>query len=105
MKIDDDTWYFISGCLIELEKQYDIFESAHKGLMIQLESPLIEPFYKNIDTALQSLNFISGDGFDSLSWFVYECNYGREPMEAGPEGNLKLIDSHERLRWLIELNL
>ncbi len=100
----DNEWFFISGCLSDLEKQNDIFEQATNGLMIAPESPLIEPFFKNIDTALCSLSMISGDCFDSLSWFVHECNYGRDAKEAGKKETMRLIDTHEKLRWLIEIS-
>ncbi len=100
----DDTWLFISKCLSELEKQNDIFEQATNGLMITPESPLIEPFFINLDTTLRSLSFISGDCFDSLSWFVYECNYGRDAKEAGKKDKIRLIDTHKKLRWLIEIS-
>ncbi len=100
----DDKWFFISGCLSDLEKQNDIFEGAINGLKIAPESPLIEPFFRNVDTILRSLSFISGDCFESLSWFVYECNYGRDAKEAGKKDKIRLIDTHKKLRWLIEIS-
>lgn len=39
----DDDWYFISGCFSRLVKQADIFNNAHEGLKVSIESPLVEP--------------------------------------------------------------
>ena len=102
--IDDDKWHFVSGVLIDMQKQSDIFSKATKGLLIAPESPLCEPLAKTEDSLITALSFLIDDNFNNISWFVYECEYGRNPKEAGCKNNMKLIDSHDRLRWLIELD-
>ncbi len=84
--------------------QGDKFSKATGGgLSIAPESPLIEPYYVNEGHLVIALSILMGDDDDSISWFVYECDYGREPMRAGNEDRTRLIDSLENLRWLIEL--
>ncbi len=101
--IDDDKWYFVSGILADMEKQSDIFSAAHSGLMIPPESPLIDPQYKTESLLIAALSFLVGDYYNNIEWYVYECDYGRDAKEAGCPGNMKSIDTHDRLRWLIEI--
>jgi hypothetical protein len=56
------------------------------------------------DALITTLSLLAEDNFDSLNWFIFECDYGRSPMEAGLKGNMKLIRTVDDLRWLIELN-
>ena len=100
----DDKWYFVSGCLQDLQKQSDRLSAATDGLMIAPESPLIEPMGFIEDSLLQALSLLINDDFENLTWFVYECDYGREPKKAGCKTDMRLIDTHDRLRWLIELD-
>jgi len=100
----DEKWLFVSRCLQDMQKQNDRLMDAIEGLMISPESPLIEPMGFVEDRLLQALSVIVNDEFETFSWFVYECDYGRDPKEAGCKNNMKLIDTQERLRWLIELD-
>ena len=102
--IDNNVWFFVSGMLADMEIQSDIVSDATEGLLISPESPLIEPQYKTMQNLITALALIADDYDDSLNWFVHECDFGRKPKEAGCENNMKLIDSHDRLRWLIELD-
>ena len=43
-----------------------------------------------------------GDTFDVISWFVYECDYGRSPAKGVVNGEVTLIDSYDKLRRLVE---
>jgi len=101
---DDDKWSFVSSMLNDMQKNSDAFAAATDGLLIAPESPLITAQYRSEHSLINTLSFLVGDHFDSISWFVYECDYGREAKEAGCGGDMKLIDTHDRLRWLIELD-
>lgn len=100
----DDTWFYISGCLQEFEEQMDILNDAHDGLMISPESPLIAPIYVVGETLVNTLALLANDKHGFISWFVYECDFGNKPQEAGIDGEMRLIDSHDRLRWILEAN-
>jgi len=100
----NDHWYFVSGCLQDLQKEHDILKKATTGLILPPESPLICPFFEVSDMLLKSLSMMINDNDKNIDWFVYECDFGRNPQEAGCKNSMKLIDSHDRLRWLIELD-
>lgn len=102
MQIDDDTWFFVSGVLMDLSRQRDRLDMALSGLMIAPESPLHEPFSHIANLLIYACSELIRDDFQHLSWYVDECDFGRDPKKAGCVGEMKLIDTHERLRWLIE---
>jgi len=101
--IDDNRWFFASGILNKMKRQSDRFGEATKGLMIAPESPLLEPMFQLEESLIATLSFLLEDDSDNINWFVYECDYGRSPNRAGRENDMRLIDSLDRLRWLIEL--
>jgi hypothetical protein len=103
-KIDDATWAFVVARLEELKGQEKRLLTATDGLKLPPESPLIEPFYSLCDSLLLSLSFMIGDNFENLSWWAYECGFGEYPNEAGCKDDMRLIDSLDKLRWLIELD-
>ena len=102
--IDEKTWIFVSKMLIDMQIQGDKFRKATEGLLIAPESPLIEPHHVTEGNLIKVLERLIEDDFDKINWFVYECDYGRKPLEAGCENDMRLINSIEKIRWLIELN-
>ena len=101
--IDENKWGFVSRVLLSMEGRSDKLAKETDGLLVSPESPLLEPQARNEESLVEALSLLIDDDFDSLGWFVYECDYGRKPKEAGKDVDMRLIDSHERLRWLIEL--
>jgi len=90
--------------MTEMQEQSDRLEKATDGLLIAPESPLLDVQYRTEGALLDALSLLINDDFEkNLHWYVYECDYGRMPMEAGPTGDMRLIDSYEKLRWLIEI--
>jgi hypothetical protein len=104
MKIDNDKWFFVSGVLIDMQIQSDRLDAAMNGLMISPESPIRDPQARTEGLLIAALSFLIGDNFDNISWFIYECNYGCDAKEAGCKDDMRLINSHDRLRWLMELD-
>jgi len=99
--ISDDDWHFVTECLADMQKQSERFGSAVENLMIAPESPLVDPMGRTEGMLIAALSRLICDESESLAWFVYECDFGRNPKQAGFEGNMKLIDSIETLRELI----
>ncbi len=99
----DKKWRFVFERLREIQVQSDRLSEATDGLLVAPESPLLDCASRLGCSLLQSLSLIVGDWGENLAWYAYECDYGREPKEAGLKGNMQLIDSHKKLRWLIEL--
>ena len=99
----DDDWTHITETLTSMRAHCARHEAALDGLMIAPESPLCEPYGQIEGLLVASLERIAGDDFDTLNWYVYDCDYGRNPKEAGVFEGMLLIDSLPRLRWLLEV--
>jgi len=99
----DDKWAFVAGTLIEMRDQTDKMGEVVSQLQISHESPIVTPCDKMQDSLISTLSLLVEDYFDNLSWFVFECDYGRAPKEAGLKDNMKTIRTVDDLRWVIEL--
>lgn len=100
----DDKWRFVAGALLQMRDQTDKMREATSSIMIAQESPLVAPYDSLQDCLITTLSLLIDDNFDNLSWFIFECDYGRDPKEAGLKGNMKPIRTVDDLRWLIELS-
>jgi len=99
----DEEWILVSRSLRNMQEQKGTHDAASGLLMIPADAPLVEPFWNVCDTLLTALSQIAGDDSEWLELFVWDCDFGRKPQEAGIEGDMQLIDSYEQLRWLLEL--
>lgn len=72
------------ACYNEL---FEDFQGLNKGLCNALDSI--------VDTIDKHLG-----GNEWASWWVFECNYGDNPMEAGVGEDMLLVDSVEKLYTL-----
>lgn len=97
-----DNWDFIGKTLASMMKQSDRLDKATDWLMIAPESPLLDSQGRTEGSLIEALGILANDQDDWVSWYVYECSYGRAPMEAGPEGEMRLIKTVTDLRWIIE---
>jgi hypothetical protein len=101
--VSDETWASVVKILVSLDEHQRVFDSATDQLMISPESPLKEPFYSVTDDLIAACSDLAGDHFDSLSWWVYENDHGRNGLSAGADGDMRKIMSYEDLRWLLEV--
>ncbi len=99
----DDKWAFVAGVLIEMRDQTDKMQNIVSKLQISPESPIVTPCDKMQDSLISALSLLVEDDFDNLNWFIFECDYGRAPKEAGLKDNMKTIRTVDDLRWVIEL--
>ena len=102
-RMSDEVWDSVVKLLVSLDEHRRVFDSATDQLMISPESPLQEPFYGVTDDLITACSDLTGDRFDSLSWWVYENDFGRNGMDAGADGDIRKIMSYEDLRWLLEV--
>lgn len=98
MKIDDNTWKFIEESLDLIKKQSDRLNKATEGLMIAPESPLIDTHGWIESRLVDALELLAGDDADTISWFVYDGDFGRDQLEATVDGEKMVIDSFTALR-------
>lgn len=100
----DFKWKFVEESLKILQEQIDKVNTAARAAMIVPESPLWEPAHIIGSKMVQVLSLLVDDHFDNISWFVSECDFGRDAKEAGCTGDMRKIDTCKKLRWLVELN-
>lgn len=100
----DFKWKFVEESLELLRDQIDKVNTAARAAMIVPESPLWEPAHVIGSRLVQSLSELVDDNFDNISWYVSECDFGRKPKDAGCAGDMRSIDTVDKLRWLVELN-
>lgn len=99
---EDEQWLFVRSALETMKEASDGNEKATSWLLIPPESPLTQPIGTLEALLISSLSKLVCDDFDSISWWVYECDYGRKPLRAGTPEEERMIDSYDQLRWLIE---
>jgi hypothetical protein len=101
-KVSDADWAFVTKTLDLMKETTQSFTELTRNIQLAPESPLITPIH-TLETALmESLGVILKDGVETIEWYIYECSYGDNPMKAGVDKNMRLIDSHDALRWLID---
>lgn len=101
--IDTDTWDFVCHHLELARDQRDLLDEATSRLKIAPESPLLSCFDKVALSLIDALERMISDPHETLSWWIYECDYGESPKEAGLKSDMRLIEDYGDLRWLIEV--
>jgi len=97
-------WKFVDQSLNLLQEQVDKVNTAARAAMLCPESPLWEPAHVIGNRLVQALSELVDDNFDHISWYVSECDFGRSPKEAGCIGDMRPIDTVDKLRWLVDLD-
>lgn len=99
---DDEKWLFVGETLEKLKSYADRHEAAFRAVMLPPESPLVEPFFYVHGLIVTSLERLVDDRYQSIDWFVSECDFGRSPKQAGCNGESRLIRNVDDLRWFVE---
>jgi len=96
--ISERNWVFTTNTLKELMKQKDRLLKAANVVKLAPESPLVEAYAVVEGHLIKALAWLIDDQYENLAWYVYECDYGRDPKEAGYAEAIRLIDSFDKLR-------
>lgn len=99
----DMKWKFVEQSLNLLQEQVDKVNTAARVALLCPESPLWEPAHIIGTRLVQALSELVDDNFDHIAWYVSECDFGRSPKEAGCIGDVRLIDTVNKLRWLVDM--
>lgn len=101
---NEEKWKYVEQTLIKFDEQCKVLNSAVDMIDIHPESKLVSPFYSISDTLLDCLSLLVDDETKFISWFVYECDYGRHPMIMSNDAGVEIrVDSFAKLREAIEL--
>lgn len=92
--------------LIEkLQQRIQAFEVASKDLSKLIGYPSGE-FGESIgylvDLLIETTSVVIGDEQKWLSWFIYDCEFGKKPMVATVDGKEYLVDSIDVLLNVIK---
>jgi len=104
MKKEDEKWEFIEKSINDIKNNDEKISAVAQVVGLDVDTPLIEPFYRLKEQLIASLEVIAGDEFDNISWFIFDNEYGARKLEAGCKKDMREIDTVEKLRWLIELD-
>lgn len=99
---DDEKWEWIETSLNSMRKQMDRLDAAAKGLLIPPESPLIEPTSIALDVTIRALELLVGDESGGLSYWVFECDFGGNPMEVTVSDETRKMHTLADIRWAVE---
>ena len=100
----DEKWIYVERVLEFLQELHGKVSLAAHDVMLEPESPLIQPFFAVAGELAKAMAIIVDDKGEWIDWYVNECDFGRCPKEAGCEGNMQIIDDLEKLRQVIELD-
>ena len=79
------------------------FDKLDNILGICYESPLAENIFMMLDDYISAVSTIIGDKGGWLAWYIFDNLCGKNELEAGREGNVKVIKNIDDLLWLIDL--
>lgn len=100
----DEIWSLVALHLENLQLRREAFYRATDGLMIAPESPLCNPFYDSERSVIGLLEILTADVLNSISWFVYENDFGKNELEAGYTNGkqMRKVKNADDLRRLLE---
>jgi len=79
----------------ELDKQW---ESLRKSIGLETESPFGVASWKPITLLIECVETIVGDETGTVSWFVWDNEYGRKAMEHSlPDGSIRQVKTIDDL--------
>ena len=103
--ITAEKWKLVTESLDSMMECADTGRSVADIMMLAPESPIFARNDVVCDKLLAALELLIGDKDETLTWYAYECDYGRNPLLAGLDGDMRPIDTHERLRWLLDTQM
>lgn len=87
-----------------IERADKLINPVIETLQLAPESPIPESVWGLQDALTVAYAQLIGDGFEWLSWYAHENNFGAGGYEAGPVGATRKIRTLEDLLWLIEVS-
>ena len=99
---NDEKWLYISGCLIEMQKQDDVMQKMLSAIGGDPEMEFARPFYTMLAAQMISLELIAGDAGSRIYHYVNVLDYGRDDDDNFCDVINSPIDSADKLRLQVE---
>ena len=95
--------HLLKEWLDAFNKIQDTYDSLHKFLGVEVESPVVDALYACHTSYTKVLAQLLGDQCTWLEWYLWDNQAGKNRMEATPSGDHKMrpIKTLEDLDWLI----
>ncbi|MDY7025994.1 MAG: hypothetical protein SVC26_06615 [Pseudomonadota bacterium] len=97
-----DKWKYIGESLDRLKAADNKLYELSNEIGLAYESPLVACSNDALDVSLKTLAMLAGDKSGWIEWYFFECECGKKPMGAGAGEDMRLIDSVDKLRWVVE---
>lgn len=86
-----------------MTKADDTIQPVIDALKLCGEDPITNTVWQLQTDLTRAYAALLDDAFESLAWFAYENDMGRNGMQAGAAGEMRPIRTVEDLLWLIEV--
>ena len=96
----NNDWKHVKKVLKELEQLTEEHRKICNSVNLSPDSPLIKPILDLEELLVQTLEVLVGDKNDTISWYVYDNDYGKAHLKGGIDGVYKEIKSVKDLKWL-----
>ena len=101
-KINNETWEYVVEELEKAKLSYTQF-SDFCDLLGSFDMPWTNAYWEIFDSLVNSLSKLVHDSDDSwICYYIYDCEWGENPRTVYFCGEEFLLDSWEKVRFLIE---
>lgn len=102
VKIDDKTWEYVVATLKDSRKRNEVFDEFCR-VVGTYDAPWGEAFWYSFDHLVDAMGKLVNDVEDSwLCYYIYDCDWGDKPMEVRIDGEVIMLDSWDKLRYILE---
>lgn len=97
----DKNWVFVEDALESIKEASRVQNAVSD--FVDSDSDFMKSAYNVEGYLVDALVILIDDKEGWLEWFVYENDFGRKALKAGPENDMKPIKTLNDLKVLIEL--
>ena len=90
---------------LDASQKLDALVKQANKLLGGVNGTLQQAIYRMESITLRHLCEKMGVTTDAVEWFIFECDYGRNPKEAGVVGDVRKIATVDDLVWLLDLHV
>ena len=85
----------------DIQKISDEFEAVTGPMELTPESPILDSFYSVMEMSIELLSEAVGDKDGWIEYFVYDCEFGKNPLEVTIGEEKISLDSVDKLIYIL----